>query len=160
MSEAEPGRMPITPEGYRRLQQELEHLEKIERPQVTRQIAQARAYGDLSENTEYHAAKERQAFVEARIRELEQQLLRAQIIAAEPGSAEQVRFGSSVTLQAPGEEQPLVYQIVGPHEADPLAGRIATNSPVGQALLGRSLGEVVEVNAPSGTRRYTILKIG
>ncbi len=158
MSVAENGRIPMTLEGYYKLKEELQQLEG-ERPQVAQQIAKARAFGDLSENSEYHAAKERKALLEARIRELQRKLAQAQIFDPTQRGSSSVDFGSLVTLQASEQDAPLVFRIVGPDEADPLAGKISANSPVGRALLGRPSGATVQVETPIGTRQYTILKI-
>jgi transcription elongation factor GreA len=159
MSEATNGRILMTSEGYQKLKEELAQLE-AERPKLAQQIARARSYGDLSENAEYHAAKERQAFLEARIRELQHKLVQAQVLDPAENSNTHVSFGSLVTLQDSEKGTSFMYQIVGPEEADPLAGRISANSPVGRALLGRSLGEAVQVQTPLGACRYTIIKIG
>lgn len=158
MSVAENGRIPMTPEGYYKLKEELQQLEGA-RPQVAQQIAKARAFGDLSENSEYHAAKERKALLEARIRELQRKLAQAQILDPAQRGSHSVDFGSLVTLQASAQDAPLIFRIVGPDEADPLAGKISANSPVGRALLGRPSGATVQVETPLGTRQYTILKI-
>jgi len=158
MSEATNGRIPMTLEGYYKLKEELVQLE-AERPKLAQQIARARSYGDLSENSEYHAAKERQAYLEARIRQLQHKLSQAQILDPAQNSTAHVSFGSLVTLQDPEKGASFVYQIVGPEEADPFTGRISANSPVGRALLGRAAGEAVQVETPLGACSYTIIKI-
>jgi transcription elongation factor GreA len=148
-------RTPMTREGFMRLQQELDQLKREERPRIIRAIAEARAHGDLSENAEYHAAKERQGFVEGRIRELETKVGGAEVIDP-PRDGERITFGSSVRLQdADGKE--VRYQIVGSDEADPATGRISVLSPMARTLIGKEVGDEVKVQTPGGARTFEVL---
>jgi len=150
-------RTPMTRQGYARLQQELEQLRREERPRIIKAIAEARAHGDLSENAEYHAAKERQGFIEGRIAELEVKVGRAEVIDP-PRDGDRITFGSTVLLRgADGKE--LRYQIVGSDEAEPAGGRISVLSPIARTLIGRSVGDEVKVEAPGGARVFEILAI-
>ena len=150
-------RPPMTRQGYARLQQELEQLRREERPRIIKAIAEARAHGDLSENAEYHAAKERQGFIEGRIAELEVKVGRAEVIDP-PRDGDRITFGSTVLLRgADGKE--LRYQIVGSDEAEPAGGRISVLSPIARTLIGRSVGDEVKVEAPGGARVFEILAI-
>jgi len=152
--------IPLTARGAARLRDELQRLKSEERPAVIAEIAQARAQGDLSENAEYDAARERQGFIEGRIAELEGTLANAQIIEpAELDVAGQVVFGATVDLEDLESGERLVYQIVGDVEADIRAGQISVSSPVARALIGKREGDVAEVNAPSGLREYEILDV-
>lgn len=150
-------KMPMLQEGYEKLQADLKRL-KEERPQIVDAIEEARAHGDLSENAEYHAAKERQGQVEAQIADLEGKLSRAQIIDPTELSGDKVVFGATVTL-LDEDEKPVRYQIVGETEADVRSGRISYNSPLGRALIGRRVDDEVEVTVPSGDRYYLVSKI-
>lgn len=155
------GRMrqiPITREGYEALKRELERLKKEERPKVIAEIERARAFGDLSENAEYHAAKEKQAFIEAKIRELEDKLARVVIVEDIPQDGK-VCFGCKVKLKDLDSGRVLEYQIVGGEEADPAIGKISVHSPVARALIGKEEGDEVEVVVPAGKRRYLILEV-
>jgi len=152
-------RIPITPEGYKRLTEELERLLRVERPQVMQAIAEARAHGDLSENAEYHAAKERQAFIEARIRELQDRIARAEVIDPAKVSIDSVAFGAKVRVSDVETSEEKVFHIVGPDEIDVKAGRISINSPVARSLIGKSVGDIVTVRVPSGIIEYEILEI-
>ncbi|HZS33372.1 MAG TPA: transcription elongation factor GreA [Methylomirabilota bacterium] len=150
-----PQRTPMTRQGYARLQQELEQLKREERPRIIKAIAEARAHGDLSENAEYHAAKERQGFIEGRIRELEAKVAAAEVIDP-PQQGSRITFGSTVLLR--GEDGKEVrYQIVGSDEADPATGRISVLSPIARTLIGKEVGDTVRVQAPGGTRELEIL---
>jgi transcription elongation factor GreA len=151
-------KMPMLAEGYERLQTEVRHLKTVERPAIIDAIEEARGHGDLSENAEYHAAKERQGQVEAQIAEIEDRLSRAMVIDPTTLSGDKVVFGATVTLLDENDKK-IVYQIVGQTEADAKVGRISYNSPLGRALIGRSVGEEVEVSAPSGDKYYEIAKI-
>jgi len=153
-------RSPITRNGYNQLHKELENLKKIVRPQVIKAIEDARAHGDLSENAEYLAAKERQAFVEKKIHEIEQRLANSEIIDISNFPTDRVGFGSIVTLLNLESREEVSYQIVGPDESDITSGKIAIISPLAKALLGKGVGEEVTVQAPGGLKRYSILKIG
>lgn len=150
--------IPITREGYEALKRELERLKREERPKVIAEIERARAFGDLSENAEYHAAKEKQAFIEAKIRELEDKLARAVIVEDIPQDG-RVCFGCKVKLKDLDSGRVLEYHIVGGEEADPLAGKISVHSPVARALIGKEEGDEVEVVVPAGKRRYLILEV-
>jgi transcription elongation factor GreA len=148
-------KVPMLAEGHAHLARTLKHLKEVERPETVEAIEEARAHGDLSENAEYHAAKERQGQIEAQIAELEDKLARAVVIDPTTLSGEKVVFGATVRL-LDEDEKPITYQIVGETEADAKRGRISYNSPVGRALIGRKLGEEVEVVTPSGDRSYLI----
>jgi len=150
--------MPMLAEGYERLQSEVRHLKTIERPQIIEAIEVARGHGDLSENAEYHAAKERQGQVEAQIADIDDRLSRAMIIDPTTLSGDKIVFGATVHL-LDENDKPVKYQIVGQTEADARVGRISYSSPLGRALIGRSVGEDVEVSTPSGDRYYTVEKI-
>ena len=151
-------RIPMTAEGHAALQAELKNLKSVERPNIIAAISEARAHGDLSENAEYHAAKERQGQVEAMIGDLEDKISRAQIIDPTTLSGDKVIFGATVTL-LDENDKPVRYQIVGQTEADAAKGRISYNSPIGRALIGKQLEEEVEVTVPSGDKFYLIDKI-
>jgi transcription elongation factor GreA len=150
-------KLPMLAEGYERLTAELKALRE-ERPKIVEAIEDARAHGDLSENAEYHAAKERQGQVEAAIADLEDRVSRAQIIDPTTLSGDRIVFGATVTL-ADDEDKKVRYQIVGPYEADAKLGRISYNSPLGRALIGRKVDDEVEVTVPSGDRFYVVEKI-
>lgn len=152
-------KIPITPSGYKKLQDELDRLRRVERPKIIKAIAEARAHGDLSENAEYHAAKERQSFIEGRIRELEDKIARADVIDPSKVSQDKVAFGAKVKVSDTETDEEKVFHIVGPDEIDVGAGRISIHSPVARSLIGRSTGEVVSVKAPSRTIEYEILEI-
>jgi transcription elongation factor GreA len=150
-------KVPMLAEGYEKLTAELKALRE-ERPRIVEAIEEARAHGDLSENAEYHAAKERQGQVEALIGDLEDKVSRAQIIDPAALSGDKVVFGATVTL-LDEDDKPARYQIVSPYEADAKLGRISYNSPLGRALIGRKVEEEVEVTVPSGERFYVVEKI-
>ncbi len=150
-------KLPMLAEGYERLIAELKALRE-ERPRIVDAIEEARAHGDLSENAEYHAAKERQGQVEASIADLEDRVSRAQIIDPTTLSGDKIIFGATVSL-LDDDDKPVRYQIVGPYEADAKLGRISYNSPLGRALIGRKVGEDIEVTVPSGDRCYGVEKI-
>ena len=145
-------------EGYRKLNDQVRQLKQVERPAVVEAIEAARAHGDLSENAEYHAAKERQGHIEATIADIEDQLSRAMVIDPSTLSGNKVIFGATVTLVDEDDKQ-VKYQLVGQVEADARDGRISYNSPLGRALIGREKGEEVEVSTPSGDRYYEIAKV-
>ena len=151
-------KMPMLAEGYEKLQTEVRHLKMVERPSVIEAIEVARGHGDLSENAEYHAAKERQGQVEAQIADIEDRLSRAMVIDPKTLSGDKVVFGATVHL-LDEDDKPVTYQIVGQTEADARVGRISYNSPLGRALIGRTIGEEVEVTTPSGDRYYSIEKV-
>jgi transcription elongation factor GreA len=148
-------KMPMLAEGYQKLQVQVRHLKSVERPQVIDAIEEARAHGDLSENAEYHAAKERQGQIEAQIADLEDRLSRAMVIDPTTLSGEKVVFGATVHLIDENDKK-IVYQIVGETEADARVGRISYSSPLGRALIGRVVGDEVEFSAPSGDRYFEI----
>ena len=150
-------KVPMLAEGYERLTADLKALRE-ERPRIVDAIEEARAHGDLSENAEYHAAKERQGQVEAQISEIEDRVSRAQIIDPATLSGNKVVFGATVTL-LDEDDKPVKYQIVGQTEADASKGRISYNSPIGRALIGKEKGEEIEVTVPSGDKFYLIDKI-
>ena len=150
-------RLPMLAEGHERLAAELKLLRE-ERPRIVEAIEEARAHGDLSENAEYHAAKERQGQVEATIVDLEDRISRAQIIDPTTLSGDRIVFGATVTLRDDADK-PIRYQIVGQTEADAKVGRISYNSPLGRALIGRKVNEEIEVTVPSGDRFYVVKKI-
>ena len=151
-------KVPMLAEGHRKLSEQVRHLKMIERPAVVEAIEAARAHGDLSENAEYHAAKERQGHIEAMIADIEDQLSRAMVIDPTSLSGDKIVFGATVTL-IDEDDKKVRYQLVGQVEADAKQGRISYNSPLGRALIGRQVGEEVEVSTPSGDRYYEIEKI-
>jgi transcription elongation factor GreA len=152
-------KIPMTDEGHRALDEELKHLKSVERPAVIAAISEAREHGDLSENAEYHAAKERQGWIEGRVQELEDKLARAQVIDTSKMSGDTVKFGATVTLVDEDTEQESTYKIVGEDEADVKSGKISLSSPIARSLINKEVGDVVEVNAPGGTKSYEILKV-
>ena len=149
----------MTPEGYARLEEELRHLKSVERPAVIRAIAEAREHGDLSENAEYHAARERQGFIEGRIAELEDKISRAEVIDVSKLSGRQVKFGATVTLVDEDTDEKAAYQIVGQDESDIKTKRLSITSPLARALIGKQVGETVEVSTPGGSKSYEIVKV-
>jgi transcription elongation factor GreA len=153
------GRSPITRNGYNQLHKELGNLKKVTRPQVIKAIEEARAHGDLSENAEYVAAKERQSFVEMKIREIEQKLANSEIMDTTNLPNDRVGFASVVTLENLVSREKVTYQIVGPDESDIPSGKISITSPLGKALIGKEANEEVTVQTPGGAKQYTILKI-
>src|ERR687890_645300 len=151
-------KLPMLAEGYEKLQNDVRHLKTVERPQIIDAIEEARGHGDLSENAEYHAAKERQGQVEATIADLEDRLSRALVIDPTTLSGDKIVFGATVTL-VDEDKKKVRYQLVGQTEADAKVGRISYNSPLGRALIGRQVGDEVEVTTPSGERYYKIKAI-
>lgn len=149
----------MTAPGLQRLEEELRHLKATERPTIIRAIAEARSHGDLSENAEYHAARDRQSFIEGRIAELEEIVASAEVIDPSTLSGENVKFGAHVWVVDEDSEKESSYQIVGMHEADIKNGRISISSPLAKALIGRKVGDTVSVPAPSGDRSYEILAV-
>ena len=152
-------KIPMTAEGYSALESELKHCQQVERPRIIQQISDARTHGDLSENAEYHAAKELQAHNEGRIAELEDKLARADVIDVSKLSGETVKFGATVTLIDEDTDEKKVWQIVGEPEADAKAGRISISSPLARALIGKAKGSSVEVVTPGGARAYEVKKV-
>jgi len=151
--------IPMTREGYQRLQDELKKLVRVDRPAVVLAIAEARGHGDLSENAEYDAAKERQAFIEGRIKELNDKIARAQVINPAELDMDKVVFGATVTLFDVDSGSEVTYQIVGEDEADIKASKISVNSPVGKALIGHRLDDEVRIKVPSGLKIYEVIDI-
>ena len=156
MSEAA---VPMTTEGHQRLQEELKHLVRVERPIVVQDIAEARSHGDLSENAEYDAAKDRQGFVEGRIKELNHKIALAQVIDPTIIKSDKIVFGAKVTLFDIDTEKEVTYQLVGVDEADIKVGKISITSPVGRALVGHKVDEEVNINVPSGVKIYEVTNI-
>lgn len=152
-------KIPMTLEGYRALDDELKRLKQVERPAVIQAIAEARAHGDLSENAEYHAAKDRQGFIEGRLAEIEDKLSRAQVIDVAKLSGESVKFGATVTVVDEDTDEEAVYKIVGDDEADVREGKVSISSPIARALIGKEVGDSVEVAAPGGAKGFEILKV-
>jgi len=152
-------RIPMTAGGFKALEDEINNLKTVERPATIRMIEEARAHGDLSENAEYHAAKERQAFIEGRVMELEDKIGRADIIDVSKLSGTTVKFGATVTLVDEDTDAEMKFQIVGDLESDAKQGRISISSPIARALIGKTKGDTVEVSAPGGARSYEILKV-
>ncbi len=150
---------PITPEGYDKLREELNQLRSVERPKIIQMIAVAREHGDLSENAEYHAARERQSFVEGRVKELEDKLARAEVIDPTKLSGDRVAFGATVRVSNTQTEEETVYRIVGADEADLAGGTISITSPLARSLLGREVGDEVKVRMPGGERVYEVLEV-
>jgi transcription elongation factor GreA len=152
-------RVPMTPTGYQKLQEELERLLKIERPNNIKDISEARAHGDLSENAEYHAAKEKQSFLEGRIQELKTKIALADVIDPSKISQDKVAFGAKVKVVDVSSSEEKTFTLVGQDEADAKNGRISISSPVGRALLNKETGDVVTIKAPARTLEYEILEI-
>ena len=152
-------KIPMTAAGYSVLENELKHRQQVERPRIIEQITEARSHGDLSENAEYHAAKETQSHNEGRIAELEYKLARADVIDVSKLSGETVKFGATVTLVDEDTDKKQVWQIVGEPEADAKAGRISITSPLARALIGKAKGASVEVVTPSGAKAYEVKKV-
>jgi transcription elongation factor GreA len=152
-------RIPMTAAGFKSLEEEVNHLKNVERHEIIKAIADARAHGDLSENAEYHAAKERQGFIEGRVLELEDQIGRADVIDVSKLSGTTVKFGATVTLVDEDTDEKRKYQIVGDVESDAKHGKISLSSPIARALIGKGKGDTVEVTTPGGARSYEILKV-
>ncbi len=152
-------KVPMTAAGYSRLEEELKRLKNVERPAVIQAISEARAHGDLSENAEYHAAKERQAWIEGQILEFEDKFSRAEVIDVGKLVGDTVKFGATVVLIDEETEQKKTWQIVGDFEADVKSGKISISSPIARALIGKKKGDTVEVSAPGGARSYEIGRV-
>ncbi|MFC6489259.1 transcription elongation factor GreA [Nitratireductor sp. GCM10026969] len=152
-------KVPMTLGGYDSLKEELRWRQQEERPRIIEAIAEARAHGDLSENAEYHAAKEAQSLNEGRISELEDLIARAEVIDVKKLSGDTVKFGATVVLVDEDTDEEKTYQIVGDQEADVKSGRISISSPIARALIGKGVGDSVEVNAPGGVRDYEVLRV-
>jgi transcription elongation factor GreA len=152
-------RVPMTLEGYKSLEEEMHRLKAVERPRIIAAISEARAHGDLSENAEYHAAKEQQGLNEARLAEIEDKINRAEIIDVSKLSGDTIKFGATVTLQDEDSGETVTYTIVGDTEANLRERKISISSPIGRALIGKSKGESVDVTTPKGTRTLEVLKV-
>ena len=152
-------RIPMTREGYAKLESDLKQLKTDDRPRNVREIEEARAHGDISENAEFHAAKERQSHIETRIRQLEDKLARAIVIDPSGPAPEQIRFGVTVVLLDTETDEEVTYTIVGEDESDAANGRISINSPIARALLGKAVDDLVRVSVPKGTRQFEIREI-
>ena len=151
-------KVPMTKLGFERLEEELKNLRSVERPAVVKAIAEAREHGDLSENAEYHAARERQSFIEGRVQELEYKISHADVIDVAHLDGKDVKFGATVTLIDDDDEN-VIYQIVGEDEADIKAGLLSITSPLARALIGKHVEDVVEVNTPKGAKSYEIARV-
>ncbi len=149
----------MTADGFSRLEEELKHLKAVERPAVIRAIAEARENGDLSENAEYHAARERQSFIEGRVADLEDKIARAEVIDVKKLHGKQVMFGATVTLLDEDTDAKIRYQLVGQDESDIRAGRLSISSPLARALIGKKVGDSVEVSTPGGSKSYEIVRL-
>ncbi|HEX6959086.1 MAG TPA: transcription elongation factor GreA [Ferrovibrio sp.] len=152
-------KIPMTAAGYQRLEAELKHLKTVERPAVIRAISEAREHGDLSENAEYHAAKERQGWIETRVLELEDKLRRAEVIDVSKLSGDRVKFGATVVLADEDTGEESTYQIVGADEADIKSGLLSITAPLARALVGKAEGDSVEVVTPGGAKAYEIVSV-
>lgn len=152
-------RVPMTSRGYQQLMEDLKRLKSVERPKNVREIEEARGHGDLSENAEFHAAKERQSLLDLQIRDIEDKLARAQVIDISKLSGDRVVFGATVSLVDGDTGDKVVYQIVGDHEAEPKNGKISISSPIARALIGKSEGDEVQVQTPTGVRSFEILSV-
>lgn len=152
-------KVPMTAEGHSRLTEELKNLKSVERPAVIKAIAEAREHGDLSENAEYHAARERQSFIEGRVAELEDVISRCEVIDPKKLKGETVTFGVTVEVADEETDEETSYTIVGPYEADISRGLISTSSPIARALIGKRVGDSVEVTTPKGSKSLEILSI-
>lgn len=153
-------KIPMTEGGYSRLQEEIKHLKSVERPAVIEAIAEARGHGDLSENAEYIAAKERQSFIEGRLAELEDKISRAEIIDVSRLSGDDIKFGALVTLVDEDTDEEHCYQIVGTDESDIRQGLLSITSPLARALIGKKAEDMIEVPTPNGSKSYVVLKVG
>jgi transcription elongation factor GreA len=152
-------KIPMTDAGYSALEAELKHCQQVERPRIIQQIADARSHGDLSENAEYHAAKESQSLNEGRIAELEDKISRAEVIDVSKLSGDTITFGATVTLVDEDTEKKAVWQLVGEPEADAKKGKISITSPLARALVGKKKGAQVEVVTPGGAKAYEVMKV-
>lgn len=152
-------KVPMTAPGFDKLKEELRWRQQEERPRIIEAIAEARSHGDLSENAEYHAAKEAQSLNEGRISELEDYIARAEVIDVSKLNGETIKFGATVVLADEDTDEEKTYQIVGDQEADVKSGRISISSPIARALIGKEVGDTIEVNAPGGARGYEILEV-
>ena len=152
-------KMPITADGLEKLKAELRYLQKTEKPNNIKAIAEARAHGDLSENAEYHAAKEKQGFIAGKINELETAIGQAEVIDVNEGPTDRVVFGRTILLYDLRTDKEITYQLVGPYESDPENGRISIKSPLGVGLIGREIGDEVKIKTPRGVQEFEVLEI-
>ncbi|GEP10066.1 Transcription elongation factor GreA [Methylobacterium gnaphalii] len=152
-------KVPVTVRGFAAMEEELKHRQQVERPRIVAAISEARAHGDLSENAEYHAAKEAQSHNEGRVLELESMIARAEVIDVSKLSGDRIKFGATVKLVDDDTEEEKSYQIVGEPEADVHAGRVSISSPIARALIGKGVGDTVEVTTPNGGKSYEVLEI-
>lgn len=152
-------RIPFTKEGLEKVKAELDHIKKIERPNNIRAIEEARAHGDLSENAEYHAAKEKQSFLEGKIAELETVIGQAEVVDVENGPTDRAVFGRTVLLYNIDTDEEVSYQLLGPYESEPENGKISVKSPIGQALIGSEVGDEIKVKTPGGIQEFEVLEI-
>ena len=152
-------KLPMTSDGYSRLVEEIKRLKTVERPSIIRAIAEARTHGDLSENAEYHAARERQSFIEGRLMELEDKVARAEVIDISKLSGSVVKFGATVTLADEETDEEQTFRIVGEDEADIKDGRLSVTSPLARALIGKGKGDSVEVSTPRGAKSYEVVTV-
>lgn len=152
-------KVPMTLAGFARLEEELRHLKSVERPAVVKAIAEAREHGDLSENAEYTAARERQSFIEGRVMELEDKISRADVIDVSKLSGKVIKFGATITLVDEDSDEKVQYQIVGQDESDIKDGRLSITAPLARALIGKTVNDTVEVSTPSGSKSYEVLKV-
>jgi transcription elongation factor GreA len=153
-------RVPITPEGVQKLKDELKKLKTVDRPGIMAAIEEAKGHGDLSENAEYHAAKEKQGLIELRIREVEDKLARVEVIDPAKMSGDRVVFGARVTVRDEDSGEEATYQLVGDDEADIKNGRLSISSPLARGLIGKEVGDACEVRTPKGQKEYSIVRIG
>ena len=152
-------KVPITREGLEKLREELRHILTVERPGNIKAIEEARSHGDLSENAEYHAAKERQSFLGAKINELEMAINRSEVIEIDELRGERIVFGTKVELENLANGRKVTYQLMGPYESDPESGKISVTSPLGKALIGKEEGDIVKIKTPGGTQEFEVLEI-
>jgi transcription elongation factor GreA len=152
-------RIPMTTDGYNRLQEELKRLKSVDRPAIIRAIAEARTHGDISENAEYHAARDRQSFIEGRVMELEDKIARADVIDVSKLSGTLIKFGATVTLSDEETDEEQTFKIVGEDEADISSGRLSVTSPLARALIGKGEGDSVEVTTPRGAKSYEVVTV-
>lgn len=152
-------KVPMTNRGYQSLQEELKHLKSVERPAIITAISEAREHGDLSENAEYHAAKEKQSFIEGRVREIEDKMSRAQVIDIKQLSGDQVKFGATVEIADEDTDKESTFQIVGVDESDVNEGLLSVTSPLARALIGKTPGDTVDVSTPNGGKSYEIMSV-
>jgi transcription elongation factor GreA len=152
-------RIPMTTDGYNRLQEELKRLKSVDRPAIIRAIAEARTHGDISENAEYHAARDRQSFIEGRVMELEDKIARADVIDVSKLSGSVIKFGATVTLADEETDEEQTFKIVGEDEADISSGRLSVTSPLARALIGKGEGDSVEVTTPRGAKSYEVVTV-